>query len=202
MNVLTCIRPCTLGGALLMSLVVGSALAIETDQVPDEKRSSSGLHLSAQEAVAMKQAHPDNVLFIDIRTRAEAMHLGMPTLVDDLMPVLNFPAEWEWSESLGEYLQQGNSHFVHDIENCVQQAGMTKDDAVILICRSVMRSSSEPGLLVCYGFKKSFTAVDGYVGDKVASGPEKGRRTVNGWKNAKLPWSGKLECRKVYTDPL
>lgn len=53
-----------------------------------------------------------------------------------------------------------------------------------------------------FGFKKSYTVVDGYEGDKATSGPEKGQRTVNGWKNAQLPWSYKLETRKVYTDPL
>ncbi len=191
-----------LGAALLLSLSGGPASAIETDKVPDDKRSSSGLHLTAVEAAAMKQANPGKVLFIDIRTRAEAMYLGMPTLVDYLVPVLDFPAEWEWSEGQGEYLQQGNPNFVKDIEKRLQQAGMTKDDAVILICRSGIRSNSASGLLAYFGFKKSYTVVDGYEGDKATSGPEKGQRTVNGWKNAKLPWTYKLETRKVYTDPL
>jgi rhodanese-related sulfurtransferase len=188
--------------ALILSLTGASVLAIETDKVPDDKRSSSGLHLTAMEAAAMKQANPGRVLFIDIRTRAEAMYLGMPTLVDYLVPVLDFPAEWEWSESQGEYLQQGNPNFVKDIEKRLQQAGMTKDDAVILICRSGIRSSGASGLLAYYGFKKSYTVVDGYEGDKASSGPERGQRTVNGWKNAQLPWSYKLDSRKVYTDPL
>lgn len=202
MNVCSRMGPWALGAALLISLGGAPALAIETDKVPDDKRSSSGLHLTAVEAAAMKQANPGKVLFIDIRTRAEAMYLGMPTLVDHLVPVLDFPAEWEWSERQGEYLQQGNPNFVKDIEKRLQQAGLTKDDAVILICRSGIRSSSASGLLAYYGFKKSYTVVDGYEGDKATSGPEKGQRTVNGWKNAKLPWSYKLDTRKVYTDPL
>lgn len=188
--------------ALLLVLAVSSAVAIEPDKVPDSKRSASGLHLTAVEAAAMKQANPSKVLLIDIRTRAEAMYLGMPTLADYLVPVLDFPEAWEWSEAQGEYLQQGNPSFVKDIEKRQQRAGMTKDDAVILICRSGIRSNSASGLLSYYGFKKAYTVVDGYEGDKAESGPDKGQRTVNGWKNAKLPWTYKLETKKMYTDPL
>jgi rhodanese-related sulfurtransferase len=188
--------------ALTLALQAGSALAIEADKVPDEKRSASGLHLTAVEAAAMKQANPAKVLLIDIRTRAEAMYLGMPTLADHLVPVLDFPEVWEWSESQGEYLQQGNPNFVRDIEKRLKQAGLTKDDPVILICRSGIRSNSASGLLSYYGFKKAYTVVDGYEGDKAVSGPDKGMRTVNGWKNARLPWSYKLDTKKMYIDPM
>ncbi|MDZ4128966.1 MAG: hypothetical protein U1E02_33055, partial [Hydrogenophaga sp.] len=50
--------------ALLLALAVSSAMAIEPDQVPDSKRSASGLHLTALEAAAMKQANPSRVLLI------------------------------------------------------------------------------------------------------------------------------------------
>ena len=59
-------------------------MAIDADKVPAAKPSASGLHLTAIEAAEMKQGAPGKVLFIDIRTRAEAMYLGMPTLVDYL----------------------------------------------------------------------------------------------------------------------
>lgn len=179
-----------------------SAWAIDTEQVPTAKRSASGLHLTAVEAAAMKQAAPDKVLFIDVRTRAEAMYLGMPTLADYLVPVLDFSDVWEWSAEQGEYLQQGNPHFVKDIEKRLAAKGLTKDDAVILICRSGVRSNGASGLLSSLGFKKAYTVIDGYEGDKASSGPDKGQRTVNGWKNAKLPWTYKLETSKVYVEPM
>jgi len=191
-----------IGVGLLCLLAVGSALAIEPSQVPDNKRSASGLHLTATEAAAMKQANPSKVLLIDIRTRAEAMFLGMASMADYLVPLLDFPEVWEWSESEGEYLQQGNPHFVQDIEKRMKQAGLTKDDPVILICRSGVRSNNASGLLAHFGFKQAYTVIDGYEGDKASSGPQKGQRVVNGWKNAQLPWSYKLDSRKVYTDPL
>lgn len=180
----------------------GSLKAIELDQVPEAKRSASGLHLTATEAAAMKQANPSKVMFIDIRTRAEAMFVGMPSSADFLVPVLDFPDVWEWSPDQGEYLQQGNPNFVKDIEKRLAQMNLTKDDVVILICRSGIRSNSASGLLAHFGFKKAYTVIDGFEGDKATAGADKGFRTVNGWKNAKLPWTYKLDTKKMYTDPL
>ncbi len=191
----------TLAGWALVG-VCATGWAIDADLVPEAKRSASGLHLTAVEAAAMKQANPQKVLLIDIRTRAEAMYLGMPTLADYLVPVLDFPENWEWSTDQGEYLQQGNPHFVKDIEQRLAQSGLSKDDPVILICRSGVRSNSASGLLKHYGFKQAYTVIDGYEGDKATTGPDKGQRTVNGWKNAKLPWTYKLDNKKVYTDPI
>ena len=186
---------------LLLMLAVGSAYAIDSDKVPDAKRSASGLHLTAVEAAALKQANPQKVLLIDIRTRAEAMYVGMAAPVDYLVPVLDFPEVWEWSSDQGEFLQQGNPHFVQDIEKRLKLAGLTKDDVVILLCRSGIRSNSASGLLSVYGFKKAYTVIDGFEGDTAKDGPQKGQRVVNGWKNSGLPWSYKLEAKKMYTDP-
>jgi rhodanese-related sulfurtransferase len=188
--------------ALLLVFAVSSALAIEPAQVPDDKRSATGLHLTAVEAAAMKRADPAKVLLIDVRSRAEAMLLGMPTLADHLVPVLDFPAKWEWSPDQGEYLQQANPRFVQDVEKRLAAAGLTKNDPVILICRSGIRSNSAAGLLSLYGFKKAYTVIDGYEGDEAKTGPQAGQRTVNGWKNTKLPWTYKLDTAKVYTDAL
>lgn len=181
---------------------VGVVTAVELDQVPEAKRSASGLHLTAAEAAAMKQANPSKVLLIDIRTRAEAMFVGMPTLADFLVPVLDFPEVWEWSADQGEYLQQGNPNFVKDVEKRLASMGLTKDDTVILICRSGVRSNSASGLLSHFGFKQAYTVIDGFEGDKATTGSDKGFRTVNGWKNAKLPWTYKLDTKKMYTEPL
>lgn len=194
------LRSAVLMGATLGML--GMAQGIEQDKVPEAKRSASGLHLTAVEAADMKKAQPEKVLFLDIRTRAEAMYLGMPTLADYLIPVLDFPEVWEWSAERGEYIQQGNPNFVKDVEDRLARAGLTKDDTVILICRSGVRSNSASAVLTHYGFKRAYTVIDGYEGDTAKDGPQKGQRVVNGWKNAQLPWSYKLETRKMYTAPM
>jgi rhodanese-related sulfurtransferase len=185
---------------LVLVLALSSALAVESAQVPDDKRSATGLHLTAVEAAAMKRADPAKVLFIDVRSRAEAMLLGMPTLADHLVPLLDFSASWEWSADQGEYLQQANPRFVQDVEQRLTKAGLTKNDPVILLCRSGTRSNSAAGLLSLYGFKKAYTVIDGYEGDLASSGPQAGQRSVNGWKNAQLPWTYQLDSTKVYRE--
>lgn len=198
-------NPLTRPAATLLTLVLlaamGKALAIDLDQVPTAKRSASGQHLTALEAAQMKQAAPQQVLFIDIRTRAEAMYVGMATPVDHLVPFLDFPEIWEWSEQHAEYAQMSNAHFVQDVEKRLTAAGLSKDDPVILICRSGVRSNSASGLLAQYGFKRAYTVIDGFEGDTAKDGERKGQRVVNGWKNAQLPWGYKLDKRKMYLEP-
>jgi rhodanese-related sulfurtransferase len=190
---------------VLAAVTMGLALvahAIDRDHVPDSKRSSSGLHLTALEAADMKLRMGGKVMMIDIRTRAEAMYVGMAASVDFLVPVLDFPEFWEWSDQRNEYVQQSNPNFVKDVEKRLAQMGLTKDDPVILICRSGVRSNAASGLLFEMGFKQAYTVIDGFEGDTAKDGPEKGHRVVNGWKNAKLPWSYKLDKNKMYLDPL
>jgi rhodanese-related sulfurtransferase len=187
---------------LALGLLAGGAHAIDADQVPASKRSSSGLHLTAVEAADMKKALGDKVLMIDIRTRAEAMYVGMAAAVDYLVPVLDFPEFWEWNDSGNEYIQQSNPNFVKDIEKRLADRGLSKNDPVILICRSGVRSNAASGLLAELGFKQAYTVIDGFEGDTAKDGERKGQRVVNGWKNAQLPWAYKLDKKKMYLDPL
>ena len=199
MNATQWIRVALSAATLGMTL---SAHAIDIAQVPESKRSASGLHLTALEAADMKQRLVNKVLMIDIRTRAEAMYVGMATSVDFLVPVLEFPEFWEWSDQRNEYVQQSNPNFVKDVEKRLAQMGLTKDDPVIVICRSGVRSNAASGLLFEMGFKQAYTVIDGFEGDTAKDGEQKGQRVVNGWKNAKLPWSYKLDKKKMYLDPL
>jgi rhodanese-related sulfurtransferase len=73
---------------------------------------------------------------------------------------------------------------------------------VVLICRSGVRSNSAAGLLAQNGFDKAYSVIDGFEGDVAKEGEFKGQRMVNGWKNARLPWSYKLDKTRVYLDPL
>jgi rhodanese-related sulfurtransferase len=202
MNALTMLR--MMRGALLCA-VAGLALgvqAIEVDKVPEAKRSASGLHLTAMEAAAMKQRLGPKAMMIDIRSRAEAQYVGMANSVDFLVPMLDFPEFWEWNDQRNEFIQQSNPNFVKDVEKRLAQMGLTKDDPVIVICRSGVRSNAASGLLFEMGFKQAYTVIDGFEGDTAKDGPEKGHRVVNGWKNAKLPWGYKLDKNKMYLDPL
>jgi rhodanese-related sulfurtransferase len=73
-----------------------------------------------------------------------------------------------------------------------------KQDTVILICRSGDRTSRAVNFLTELGYSKVYTVVDGFEGDAIAEGPQAGQRVLNGWKNAGLPWTYKLDKDKMY----
>ena len=49
------------------------------------------------------------------------------------------------------------------------------------------------------GFTDVFTVTDGMEGDKVKdeSSPDFGHRTINGWKNAGLPWTYSIDRERM-----
>lgn len=61
-------------------------------------------------------------------------------------------------------------------------------DIVVSICRSGDRSRRGANRRADDGFGCGYSVVVGFEGDS----PPEGRRAVNGWRNAGLPWS----CRQ------
>ena len=66
------------------------------------------------------------------------------------------------------------------------------------MCRSGKRSAKAADMLADAGYTKVYSVVDGYEGDKAKDGPDKGKRTVNGWKNSGLPWTYSLDKDYMY----
>ena len=48
------------------------------------------------------------------------------------------------------------------------------------------------------GFSRVYNLYEGFEGYKATSGPFKGQRVVNGWKNRALPWGYRLPASKMY----
>lgn len=40
--------------------------------------------------------------------------------------------------------------------------------------------------------------IEGFEGNTAKDGPNKGQRTVNGWKNSALPWTYELDKDEIY----
>jgi len=135
------------------------------------------------------------VLFLDVRTRAEAVYVGMATGVDALVPFVEHQELMtDWDAQRGSYRLEPVQDFVPEVNRRLQQKALSKSDAVVLICRSGDRSSRAANRLADDGFSKVWSVVDGFEGDM----GKDGRRNVNGWKNAGLPWSYKLERERMY----
>lgn len=181
-------------------LALGSmtAFAYDAAQVPEIKRTKQALYLDAAEAYALKQQLGDKAYLVDVRTRAEVSYLGMPTVADANIPYVEHPEDAPWDDKAGRFKLDVNSDFGPELARRLATKGLGKDDAIILLCRSGDRSARAANLLNELGYKKVYTVVDGFEGDMAKDGPKAGQRAVNGWKNAGLPWSYKLDKNKLY----
>ncbi len=184
--------------ALAASLWMSPVLAIDAAQVPQGKQTKPGLYLDAKEAHALKQQLGDKSLFIDIRTRGEVSYTGMATAVDAHVPFLEHPPNAPWDEKAGRFRLEFNNDFETEVARRLAAKGLGKQDTVILICRSGDRTAKAANLLAEQGYAKVYTVIDGFEGDVAKDGPEAGKRVVNGWKNAGLPWTYKLDKDKLY----
>lgn len=167
-------------------------------EVPAAKRTRLGLYLRAADALAFKRASSRSVLFLDIRTRAEATYVGMPEAVDLLLPSMEHDEfAHEWDAARGTFKPTADAGFAAAIALALAQRGLDRDAPIVLLCRSGDRSAKAADLLADLGYRHVYSVVDGFEGDL---GPD-GRRSVNGWKNAGLPWSYRLDPAKIGQAP-
>lgn len=175
-----------------------AALAIDADKVPEIKRTKQALYVDAAEAFALKQQLGDKAFLVDVRTRAEVSYVGMPLIADAHIPYVEHPEDAPWDDKAGRFKLEPNSDFGPELARRLTAKGMGKDDTIILMCRSGDRSARAANLLNDLGYRKVYSVVDGFEGDVAKDGPKTGQRVVNGWKNAGLPWSYKLDKNKLY----
>jgi rhodanese-related sulfurtransferase len=181
--------------AALLSNGPATAQTISADKVPEEMRSKHNLYLLPRQAHQFVKAQKGKVLFVDVRTRAEAQFLGMADGVDALVPYVEFQEFMtDWDDTRGFYKLEPFSDFLPEIARRLTEKSLGKDDPIVLICRAGERSSRAADLLADAGYKRVYTVVYGFEGEL----SDKGRRNVNGWKNAGLPWSYELDRKKMY----
>ena len=171
--------------------------AVDPATVAEPKRTKAGRYLMAADVPAFMQTQggAGKVLFLDLRTRAEAMYVGMATGIDALVPFVEHQELMtDWDAQRGIYRLEPLQDFVPEVNRRLAQKGLSKSDVVVLICRSGDRSSRGANRLADDGYTQVWSVVDGFEGDM----GKDGRRSVNGWKNAGLPWSYKLERERMY----
>ena len=174
-------------------LVAASSIAALGLDVPKEKQTKLGKYLTAKEAYEVVQAEPGRVLFVDIRTRGELQFVGYASQIDGHVPLVEMNAFGDWDEKGSRFKLEPNPVFSASVESLLAKKGLTKADKVILMCRSGDRSRFGADLLADAGFTNVWNQIEGFEGDMSPDG----RRTVNGWKNAGLPWTYKLDKSKV-----
>ncbi|OYY74612.1 MAG: hypothetical protein B7Y40_04535 [Gammaproteobacteria bacterium 28-57-27] len=190
-SVLTFALVAVLGGFGVSPLLAGD---VDPAKVPEKKVTTLGLYLSAKEAYEMKKAGGDKVLLIDVRTPEETQYVGnLGDMMDANIPYqLNDISAYDAKKKV--YANSLNSNFTVAVEELVGKKSMDKDGTIILTCRSGDRSAVSANLLAKAGYTKVYSVVDGFEGDM----SKDGRRSVNGWKNANLPWSYGMNKDTMY----
>ncbi|HSG10483.1 MAG TPA: rhodanese-like domain-containing protein [Gammaproteobacteria bacterium] len=163
----------------------------------EKKKTKLGLYMTAQQAYDYTTANMDKTLFLDIRTPSELNYLGAATVMDAHVPFVLMDISG-WDDKKHRYKRADNKNFVADVEARLKKKGLTKEDTVILMCRSGKRSASAVNKLADAGYTKVYSVVDGYEGDKSKDPETKGMRVVNGWKNSGLPWTYSLDRDLMY----
>ena len=161
------------------------------------KQTKLGLYMTAEQAYKYVMENMDKTLFIDARTPSELNYLGAATVMDAHVPLV-FMDSSAWEDKKHRYKRRENKNFVADVDARLARKGLTKDDTVILMCRSGKRSAKAADMLAAAGYSRVYSVVDGYEGDKAKEGENKGKRTVNGWKNSNLPWTYTLDKDLMY----
>ncbi len=175
-------------------MCASSVFAVDKKEVPEYKHTSAGLYITSGEAFDEIQSEGNDILFLDVRTRSEIAVVGMPTAADANVPYMFMVEPMTWNDDWGSFKMTKNQNFLNTVKQRLEEKGLTQDDKIFLMCRSGGRSASAADLLTKAGFTNVYSVVDGYEGDKAKNG----KRVLHGWKNSDLPWSYKLDKKKMY----
>lgn len=180
-----------MGKKLLMTiLAVGlmGVASLNAAATPTKKKklTPQGLYLTAVEAHDMVAKDPKKVLFVDVRTPEELYFVGVADGVDINIPIA-YVDYTKIKEKKGKkkFASHGNKNLIPQLEAALKKKGLNKESDIILMCRSGSRSAKVAKKLDAAGYKKVYSVIDGFEGDK----SKEKKRTVNGWKNNNLPWS-------------
>ena len=168
--------------------------AVDTKDVAEYKQTKAELYITSKEAFDKVQSEENEILFLDVRTRSEIAVVGMPTAADANVPYMVMAEPMIWNDDWASFKMIRNTNFLDAVKQRLEEKGLAQDDKVFLMCRSGGRSASAADLLTKAGFTNVYTVIDGYEGDKAKNG----KRILNGWKNSGLPWSYKLDKKKMY----
>jgi rhodanese-related sulfurtransferase len=154
--------------------------------IPEGKRTTLGLYVTAKEAYGMWQAAPEDVMILDVRTPEELLFVGHPAMAWKIPVAVQ---SYAWDEARGQFPMRPLADFVARV-----QAIAGPEDTICVMCRSGGRSAIAVDMLAKAGFKRAYQVLDGMEGDviKDADSVFQGQRLKNGWKNSGCPWTYKL----------
>ena len=161
--------------------------------VPAHKQTRLGLYLSSAEAAEALSADPD-IVFIDVRSRAEFQFVGHPDPVDANIP-FRFLDVSTFGE--GKYTMEPNKDFATDVSAWLAANGLSHSATIFVICRSGGRSAGAVNTLAAAGFRDVWNVIDGFEGGKDKAS---GHRTIEGWRAEGLAWTYAIAPGQAYAE--
>lgn len=119
-------------------------------------------------------ASSGDVKLVDVRTQAEWVYVGIPDLASlEKQPVL---VSWQVFPTMTK-----NEAFAEQLA----AQGIGKDDTVLFLCRSGVRSKAAAELMTSLGYAQCWNITDGFEGPLDGTRHRGGQA---GWKASGLPW--------------
>ena len=163
-----------------------------------KQRTNWSLYLNSKETFEYIKRNRSTTLFIDVRDQIEIMFTGFTADVYINSP-FKMADKTTWNDGKRVFQMELNPKFESEIEIALKNKGLSKIDAIIIMCRSGgTRGAPCANTLWGKGYKQIYVVTDGFEGGKTKDGDRKGQRVVNGWRNSGLPWSYKLNKSKIY----
>ena len=168
-------------------------LPVDGEAEPALSGHAEVLPISARQAWKVKRDMGSRALLVDIRGRAEVFYTGMPLGADANVPFAEPAPDFAVDANTGQPRMAMNARFLDRIEELVTSAGLGRGDPVILLCRSGERSPVAARLMRGRGYLQVFTVTDGFEGPLAANAHGTFTRHEQGWKNAGLPWTARVD---------
>jgi len=129
--------------------------------------------LSPQETWDLLATDPAAQL-VDVRTDAEFAYVGTPDL--GAIGKTSHQICWKVFPTMDT-----SPDFITGVEALTR----TRDQPLLFLCRSGVRSRAAASAMTARGFTRCYNITEGFEGDKDDNGH---RGTRNGWKVSGLPW--------------
>ena len=156
-----------------------------------EKQTVLQKYVTSKEAYDMWKNAPKKVKILDVRTLDEYIYIGHASMAYNIPAFLQTD---QWDDEKQHFSYKLNSDFTTQVKEVFQS-----DDTVLVTCRSGGRSALAVNFMAKLGYKNVYNITDGFEGDTI-NDPESlyhGKRLKNGWKNASVPWTYKLDISLI-----
>lgn len=160
-------------------------------ELAKEKLTALGLYVTSKEAYDMWKASPKDVKVLDVRTLEEYIYVGHAPMAWNIPAFLQTTV---WDAEKQYFTYKMNPDFVIQLKEVFQP-----NDTILVTCRSGGRSASAVNLMAKLGYTNVYNITDGFEGDAINNpeSPNHGKRLINGWINADVPWTYEINPELV-----